>query len=180
MERKVIQNCPAKNKINPIGEVGLDLNWCLGIFMNGWMPLIGINGIRLHFSNKKTNWRHLACFIQRWTFFFLSIGVNILMIVSFYLQEKENKNNSTLHWNEWMDYIVTSFHSISTHLCLLTFVTNHWNELRLAMNEVEYCLIDSRPGRVYPRLRKIMPLAVTAVILMVNHKSVGFSLNKKS
>lgn len=83
---------------------------------------------------------------------------------AFYLKERDKKNNSTLRWNEWMDYIVTSFHSVSTHLCLLIFVTNHWNDLRLAMNEVEHFLID----RVYSQLRKIMSFAVIVVILMVS------------
>ena len=68
-----------------------------------------------------------------------------------------------------MDYILTSIHSISIHLCLLIFVTNHWNDLNMAMNEAEYCFIDSRSDRVYPRLRKIIPIAVIAFVLMVNN-----------
>ena len=150
-------------------DADLDLNWCLGIF-SCWMRVIGIHGTSSNMiNNKKKDWRWFAWFIQRWTFLFLSIGVNILMIASFYRNEKDKKRTSTFCWNEWMDYILTSIHSISIHLCLLFFVTNHWNDLNMAMNEAEYCFIDSRSDRVYPRLRKIIPIAVIAFVLMVNN-----------
>jgi len=164
-----------KNKIQPTGEDAvLDLNWCLGIFANGWMRLLGIDEIehsRIP-TNNKIDWRWFFRFIHRWTFIILSIGVNSLMFISFYLKTRDSEvdgtnKNSTLRWNEWMDYIVTSLHSFSTHLCLLIFVAPNWNDFRLAMNETEYFLIDSRVGRVYPRLRKIMPFAVISIILMV-------------
>ena len=149
-------------------DAELDLNWCLGTF-SCWMRVIGIHEAASNINKKKKYWRWFAWFIQRWTFLFLSIGINILMLVSFYRNEKDKKRKSTFLWNEWMDYILTSIHSISIHLCLLIFVIKNWNNLNMAMNEVEYCLIDSRSDRVYPRLRNMMSKAVIAVVLMVNN-----------
>ena len=143
-----------------------DLNWCLGIFVS-WMRIIGIDPN----IPKTKDWRWLVWFIQRWTCLFLSVGVNVYVTFSFYqkVNRDSKKNNSTLIWTQWLDYITTAFHSISTHLCLLTYVTNHWNDLRLAMNKAEYINSDSRIDRVYPRLRKIIPLAICAIILMVTN-----------
>jgi len=132
-----------------------------------WMRIIGIDPN----IPKTKDWRWFVWFIQRWTCFFLSVGVNIIVTFSFYqkVNRDSNKNSSTLLWTQWMDYTTTAFHSISTHLCLLIIVTNHWNDLRMAMNKAEYITSDSRIDRVYPRLRKITPLTICAIILMVKN-----------
>lgn len=165
-----------KIKINPVGYQKLDLNWCLGIFVNGWMRIIGIEP---NIPEKKYWWRWFAWFIQRWTCFFLSVGINILTIFAFYQvirDETDEQNSSTLLWNQWMDYITASFHSISTHLCLLIFVTKNWNGLMIVMNQVEYLTINC--PRAYPQVRKIVPLAVVAVIFTVI-KNAFLSFNYK-
>ena len=149
-----------KNKLFEYQLVN-DLNWSLGLFVN-WMRLIGID---LNIPKIK-NWRWFYWFIQRWTCFFLSVGVNIFTMYYFYQRVKaDTKTSSTLLWNEWIDYVSCSFHSISTHLCLLIFVTPNWNDLTAATNHVEYSLIGS--PSVYNRVRKIAPFAIMVVIFMV-------------
>ena len=158
----------ANNKIHPLkvkrfkNLTEKDLNWSLGIFVS-WMRIIGIDPN----IPKTKDLRWFVWFIQRWTCFFLSTGVNIftLWVHQTMRNDTENKTSSTLLWNEWIDYVSCSFHSISTHLCLLIFVTPNWNDLTAATNHVEYSLIGS--PSVYNRVRKIAPFAIMVVIFMV-------------
>ena len=61
-----------KNKVEflPVEE---DLNWCLDKLVNGWMRVIGIEP---NIPVKK-DWRWILWFLQRWFYFFLSLGVNV-------------------------------------------------------------------------------------------------------
>lgn len=140
-----------------------DLNWSLGIFVN-WMRFTGIDP---NIPTKKDGWRWLAWLIQRWTCFFLSTGVNIFTL---WMYQKvrhgaDDKTSSTLLWNEWIDYVSCSFHSVSTHLCLLICVTPNWNDLVATINRVEYSLIGS--SFEYIQVRKIAPYAIMVVLFMV-------------
>ena len=155
-------------KINPIVNQQPDLNWCLGILVNGWMRVIGIDPN----TPIKKDWRWLAWFIQRWSCFFLSAGVNICMMYLFYQNMKEEiskKKSSTSLWNQWLDFTTTTIHSISTHLCLLLFVTNNWNTLKMVMNEAEHLIKDPQ---VINRMRIVVPITIIAFILMVIIKQI--------
>ena len=161
-----------RNKIDPLRVMDLqfktlddeqDLNWCLGLFANGWMRVIGI----VPNIPMTKDWRWFVWFIQRWTCFFLSLGVNIFTLWSLkkVRDGADDKTSSTLLWNEWIDYVSSSFHSTSTHLCMLIFVTPNWNDLVAVINRVEYFPIGS--AVVYIRVRKVAPFATIFIIFMV-------------
>ena len=161
------------NKIQPQNKIQilpqkLDLNWCLDKLVNGWMRIIGIEP---NIPEKK-DWRWILWLLQRWTCFFLSLGVNVYIVTMFPFNISPGDNtSSTLSWNEGMDYIVTSIHSISIHLLLLLVISPNWNELRIALNDVE-CKnrsdLSSVTEPIYPRLRNIMPLVIIAFVFSVS------------
>ena len=153
-----------KNELVKNQPMPHNLNWSLGMFVNSWMRIIGIDPN----IPRKNNWRWFAWFIQRWTCFLLSVGVNIFLMYFFYQMVKANtKTSSTLLWNLWMDFGITMAHSVFTHLCLLIFVTPKWKYLNIAMNNIEYSFIDS--PSVYNRVRKSAPFAIIVVIFMVGY-----------
>lgn len=78
----------------------------------------------------------------------------------------DDKTSSTLLWNEWIDYVSSSFHSISTHLCMLIFVTPNWNDLVAVIDRVEY-FIPIGSAVVYIRVRKVAPFAIIFIFFMV-------------
>ena len=142
----------------------LDLNWCLEKLVNGWMRIIGIEP---NIPEKKYCWG-IFRLLQRWTCFFLSLGVNVYFLVSLHLKNKEKaakKSSSTENWNVWMDYGFNTIQSISVHLCLLLVISPNWNELRTVMNKAEYHLLNY--PRVYPQIRKIVPQIIASFVLMV-------------
>ena len=156
------------NKIQPQNKIEFipieeDLNWCLDKLVNGWMRIIGIEP---NIPEKK-DWRWILWLLQRWTCFFLALGIIVYLLISLYLKQEEaaKKSSSTVSWNEWMDYIITSVHVISVHLCLLLVVSPNWNELRRTINKVEYHLLNY--PRVYPQIRKTVPFVIASLVLMV-------------
>ena len=161
----------ANNKVQPQNKIAFlpveeDLNWCLDKLVNGWMRIIGIEP---NIPEKK-GWHWIVWFLQRWTCFLLSLGVNVYILIFLHLKNKEEadkKISSTLSWNEWMDYSVTSFHSISIHLLLLLVVSPNWNELRMALNGVECNMMKFQ--WVYPRLRNIVPRVIAAFLFAVRY-----------
>ena len=70
-----------QNKIQvlPVEE---DLNWCLDKLVNGWMRIIGIEP---NIPEKKGYWRWIVWLIQRWTCFFLALGIIVYLLISPYL-----------------------------------------------------------------------------------------------
>ena len=152
-----------QNKIQvlPVEE---DLNWCLDKLVNGWMRIIGIEP---NIPEKKGYWRWIVWLIQRWTCFFLALGIIVYLLISLYLKQEEaaKKSSSTQNWNEWMDFVALSFQTISVHLLLLIVISPKWNELRTAMNDAEHHLLNY--PRVYPQIRKIVPFVVAPLLLMV-------------
>ena len=150
----------SQNKIQVLA-IEEDLNWCLDKLVNGWMRIIGIEP---NFPEKK-DWRWIMWLFQRWICFFLSFGVIVYLLMTVYLKKRGESDSSTENWNEWMDYVITSIQVISIHLCLLLVVSPNWNELRAAMNEAEYHLLNY--PRAYPQIRKTVPFVIASLVLMV-------------
>ena len=114
--------------ITSIDRVRLECkrSWRLDKLVNGWMRIIGIEP---NIPAEKNNLRWILWFIQRWTCFFFSLGVNVCILISVFFKNKEEndtKTNSTTRLNEWMDYIViTSIQAISIHLRFLLVISPH-------------------------------------------------------